>query len=250
VEGFSVWKPSAEETFAEKQREAWEFVRRKIEGGVPCFGFELKAYYGGYWVIYGYEDGTGDEPAGYYYSGWVEGGPLPWQQLGELFIPMLEVRSVQLADPVPDDQAVKAGLQFALKHAQNPAEWIDKGASSGRAAWAYWAEALETGEAKRDHHTYNAQLWLECRRAGVEFLAEAKQRLAGRCDDAFGRAAEQYGTICAQLEAVIELHPERKEPNWGPDSTFTSIKAATLVRQAGEADEEGLVCLREIVDAL
>jgi hypothetical protein len=250
IDGFSAFKPDVGDAFPDKQREAWEFVRANIDRGVPCFGFELEAYYGGYWVIYGYDDGIGEEPAGYYYSGWKEGGPLPWQKLGELFIPVLEVRSVQLTGPAPEGVAVKAGLEYALKHAQNPAEWIDEQAKAGPAAWVYWVQALKTGEAKRDHHTYNAQLWLECRQAAVEFFAEAKQRLAGRCDDAFDRAAEQYSTICARLEAVIELHPEREKPNWGPDSTFTSTEAAALVRQAGEADAEGLVCLREIVDAL
>ena len=32
-------------------------------------------------------------------------------------------------------------------------------------------EALDKGEAKRDHHTYNAHLWLECREMAVAFLA-------------------------------------------------------------------------------
>jgi hypothetical protein len=250
IDGLWAFKDEAGDTFPAKQREAWDFVRSNIDRGVPCFGFELKAYYGGYWVIYGYDDGAGDLPAGYYYSGWENGGPTPWDKLGELFIPVLAVHSVQLTDPAPDGVAVKAGLEFALKHAQNPAEWIKEQAQSGPAAWAYWAKALESGQAKRDHHTYNAQLWLECRRAAAEFFAEAKQRLPGRCDDAFDRATEQYNTICAQLESVIELHPEREQPNWGPDSTFASPEAAALVRQAGEADAEGLNCLRAIVSAL
>jgi hypothetical protein len=250
IDGFWAWKPDNEESFPDKQREAWEFVRANIDRGVPCFGFELKAYYGGFWVIYGYDDGTGKEPAGYYYSGWEEGGPLPWNKLGDQFIPKLEVRSVVLCDPATDTQTVRTGLQYALKHAQNPPEWIDEQAQSGSAAWAYWAEALESGEAKRDHHTYNAQLWLECRQAAVEFFAEAKQRLPGRCDSGFDRATEQYAAVCAQLETVIALHPPREKPNWGPDSTFSSAEAAALVRQAGEADEAGLSCLSEIVDAL
>jgi len=80
VDGFGVWEPDAAD-----QRRAWDFVRANIDRGVPCFGFELKAYYGGYWVIYGYDD-AGNDTGGYYYSGWEEGGPLPWQKLGQLFI--------------------------------------------------------------------------------------------------------------------------------------------------------------------
>ena len=250
IDGFWAWKPDAEESFPDVQRQAWEFVRANIDQGVPCFGFELQAYYGGFWVIYGYDDGAGDQPAGYYYCGWVEGGPLPWRKLGDQFIPMLEIRSVQLCEPAADAQAVAAGLQYALKHARNPPEWIDDQAKSGPAAWAYWAAALESGEAKRDHHTYNAQLWLECREMAVEFCREAAERLPGRCDALFDRAAEQYAAVCEQLKALIELHPPREKPNWGPDSTFASPEGAALVREIGALDGQALASLEQIVRAL
>jgi hypothetical protein len=250
IEGFGVWGPYVgEEVFAKKQREAWDFVRANIDRGVPCFGFELKKYYGGYWVIYGYED-AGEDAGGYYYSGWEEGGPLAWNQLGTLFIPNLEVRSVELCDPAPDAKVVADGVAFALHHAENPPDLIDERAVSGPAAWAYWAEALETGEAKRDHHTYNLQLWLECREMAVEFVQEAGVRLPGRCDDLFDEAAERYGLVCEKLRALLELHPEREKADWGPDSTFTSAEAADLVRETGEADAEGLACLQRILDML
>jgi hypothetical protein len=117
-------------------------------------------------------------------------------------------------------------------------------------AWATWAEALETGETKRDHHTYNLQLWLECREMAVAFLREAKAKLPGRCDNLFDEAAARYVLVCEKLDALLDLHPERAEPNWGPDSTFASVEAAAMVRQTGEADAAGLACLRQIVDRL
>lgn len=244
VEGFIVTQEEAGEAFPAKQRDAWDFVRANIDRGVPCFGFELKAYYGGYWVIYGYDD------VGYYYSGWEEGGPLPWDQLGALFIPVLEVRSVELGPAASAEEMVADGLAFALRHADNPPDLIEPQARSGPAAWATWAEALETGEAKRDHHTYNLQLWLECREMAVAFLREAKARLPGRCDDLFDEAADRYALVCEKLGAMLDLHLERAEPNWGPDSTFASVAAAAMVRQTGEADAAGLTCLRRIVDCL
>jgi hypothetical protein len=242
VDGFSVWKPDAGDAFPAKQREAWEFVRAHVDRGVPCFGFELVAYYGGYWVIYGYDE------VGYHYSGWEEGGPLPWQQLGELFVPVLEVRSVGLCPAAPAAKAVKDGLVFALQHARNPPEWINAQARSGPAAWAYWAEALEAGEAKRDHHTYNVGLWLECREMAVAFLAEAKASLPGLPGRLFDEAAAHYAAVCDHLRALRKLHPEREDPNWGPDSTFSSGEAAAIVRQAATADAAGLSRLQHIVD--
>ena len=213
IDGLWAWKETAGDAFPELQREAWDFVRADIDRGAPCFGFELKAMYGGYWVITGYEDGAGDSPAGYYYSGWEEGGPLPWQKLGDQFILVLEVRSVQLCQPASDAQTVSAGLRYALEHAQNPPEWIDAQAKSGPAAWTYWAEALESGEAKRDHHTYNAQLWLECRDMAAGFCQEARERLHGIGDAFFDQAADRYVAVCDSLNALIELHPPREQPD-------------------------------------
>lgn len=244
VEGFKVWKPEAGDGFPARQREAWDFVRANIDEGVPCFGFELKRYYGGYWVIYGYDK------VGYYYSGWEEGGPLPWQELGELFVPVLEVRSVQLCDAALDAMTVKEGVALALEHAQSPPGLVDKQAVSGPLAWAYWAVALESGEAKRDHHTYNLKLWLECREMAVAFCREARERLPGRCDEVFDEAAARYGDVCERLRALIELHPPRGTPDWGPDSGFCSSEAAALVREAGALDAAGLECLEEIVRVL
>ena len=244
VDGFSVWKPDFENVFPKKQREAWDFTRTNIDLGIPCFGFELKKFYGGYWIIYGYDD------VGYYYSGWEDGGPLPWEKLGDLFVPLLEVRSVQLCELASVTKIVRDGLSFALQHAANPIDLIDSRAKFGTAAWSYWADALESGEAKRDHHTYNAQLWLECRQMAVEFLREVKASLPDKCGILVDKAAVQYTEVCDKLRALIDLHSPRKKPNWGPDSTFTSSKAAAIIREAGAADAVGLSYLQEIVNAL
>jgi hypothetical protein len=242
VEGFNITKEEAGDTFPQKQKEAWDFVRSNIDRNIPCFGFELKQFYGGYWVIYGYDE------TGYYYSGWEEGGPLAWQKLGDQFITVLEVRSVQLCDPSPAEKTIKDGLEFAIKHSGNPPEWIHPNAKSGSAAWDYWAEALESGEAKREHHAYNVQLWLECRETGVEFLNEVREKLSGKCEKFCAEAASFYTTVCDSLKDAKKLHPMRENADWGPDSTFTSSEAAELIRQAGDADAKGLDCLREIVN--
>jgi hypothetical protein len=85
---------------------------------------------------------------------------------------------------------------------------------------------------------------------GVAFFQEAAERLPGRCDALFDRAAAAYGEMCDGFQALLALHPPRQEPNWGPDSTFSSREAAALVRQTAKADGEGLAYLRQIVTAL
>lgn len=84
----------------------------------------------------------------------------------------------------------------------------------------------------------------------VAFCTEAKECLPGRRDAAFDQAATQVATLCDKLKALIELHPSREEPDWGPGSRFLSAEAAALVRDIGALDIKGLECLEQIVRAL
>ena len=245
IDGFSIRKNKAGDSFQQKQQEAWDFVRTNIDNGIPCFGFELKKFFGGYWLIYGYDD------IGYYYSGYagyIVGGPLPWQELGTQFIPLLEVHSIKLCSPQPKVKIIKDGLTYAIKHATNPPKWINMEAKAGPEAWAYWAEALENGEAKRDHHTYNLMFWLECREMAVEFLKEIKTCLSESFHSVIDETVKKYLDVCDKLKKLIELHPEREKPTWGPDSTFTSPKAGKIVRQIADIESDALVNLKKIVD--
>lgn len=66
VERFAVERPDALEMppglFLQKQREAFEFTRARIDQRLPCYAREL-AHIPAYYVITGYDD------AGYTYSG-------------------------------------------------------------------------------------------------------------------------------------------------------------------------------------
>ena len=161
---------------------------------------------------------------------------------------MLEVRCLSACESAPDDKAVKDALTMALKHAQNPEEWIEREYRSGAAGFDVWAEALETGKAIRDGHSYSAEVWHECRAMGVDFLKEAKQRLPGRCDAAFDEAGGHYTLVRDRLKALLDLHPAREKPDW--QSKFASPQGAALVREAGTAERRGLECLRGIASTL
>jgi len=242
ISGFAIWKHEAGDAFSERQREAWDFVRANIDHGLPCYGWELVTRYGGYWVITGYDE------VGYYYSGSKTGGPLPWQQLGDQFVPLLEVRRVEPCEPAPPEVAVARALTTVLARIDGPEAWTEEQAYSGAAAYAYWAEALETGEAKRDDHTYNATLWLECRQMAAAFLREVKERLPGRCDAALDEAIARYETVCRAFEAVTALHAPRDKADWS--SRFSSPEAAELVRQVGAADARAIEALHPVLAAL
>jgi hypothetical protein len=124
----------------------------------------------------------------YHYSGWETGGPTPWERLGDQFVPLLEPRAVALCDPADAAKTVRHALSRALSFVSDRAELADDHAHQGAEAFSVWANALEKGTALRDHHSFCARAWSECREQAVAFLLEAKQKLPGRCDAQFDEA--------------------------------------------------------------
>lgn len=242
VEGVKQWKDGSR-AFAQKQREAWDLVRASIDEGVPCYGWQMENP--DFYLIHGYDK------AGYYYSGCEHcevQGPLPWKDLGTWDVTMVEVYRVEPQDPAPAEETVKSALAMAIRHAENPEEWIPPGYASGPAAYEVWAKSLEAGTACRDGHAYNADVWLECREMAVEFLKEAKGKLPGKCDAEFDKAIAQYSTIRDMLQQVRDLHPQRSDGDW--EETLQSDEAAAILRGVGEEERRGLECLKGIVAAL
>jgi hypothetical protein len=241
--GIAIWRRDAGERFAEKQREAFDLVRAAIDQGLPCYGWQMEAP--DYYLITGYDD------VGYYYAGaeCEEGrGPLAWDRLATWDVDLLEVYRVEPVPPAPAEKVVKEALEFALKHAQQPAEWIYPIYRSGPAGFEFWAEALEEGRASRDGCAYNAAVWHECREMAVEFLGEARRRLPGRCDGAFAEAASCYAAVRDRLAGLTQLTPMR--PGWDDQEKLASPEGASLMREAADAERQGLAALERIVAAL
>ena len=232
------------EVFLQKQREAWDFVRARLDRGIPCYGWEL-SYVPSYYVIVGYDD------VGYYYSGWKEGGPCPWDRMGTYDVRIVAVHSIERCPAAADDVVIRDALTSVLERVERTDGWAASPRyRTGLPAYEMWAQALETGRANLDGHGYINHFWLECREMAVEFLHEAKSRLGGRCDAAFDGAAEHYALVRDRLRDLLEMHPERaeREANW--TTTFQSPAGAALVRQAAQAEKRGVACLRRIVEAL
>jgi len=250
VTGFSIEKIEAGEAFPKKQRQAWDFVRASLDHGLPCYGWELHPYIPDYYIINGYDDGEDGNPAGYFYSGWISGGPRDWRTLGDTDVKVLQVYSIELVEPAPDKKVVKDALTTVIQHSASPSGWFShSGYASGPAGFDLWAEALETGRAIRDGHSYNAISWLECREMVVEFLHEARQKLPGCCEASFEEAVDHYTAVCAQLRVALSLNPFRPEI-WDNDTRLQSAEVAILMRQAGVSERRALECLRNIVVSL
>ena len=237
-------KEDAGDTYPDKQKEAWDFVRAAIDRGVPCYGWEVHPWIPDYYVINGYDD------TGYYYSGWESGGPLEWQKLGDMDVKVLQAFSVERCEPAADEKVLKDMLAHVLPRVAKPDGWINHpGYTSGQPAFEAWAKEVEEGRAIKDGHAYNALCWHECRAMAVEFLQEAKKRLAGKCDADFGKAIADYTVVRDRLKAVADLHPMSHQ-GWDGETKVTSPEAAALLREASAAEQKGIDALRRIAAAL
>jgi len=233
--------------FAEKQEAAWNQVRQAIDGGIPCYGWELEIPE--FYVVYGYDD------VGYYFSGpgCDSGkGPKPWQELADTGIGVLEMYSVQPGEAASDRETVKQALVFALRVAGNPSDWIFEGYRAGLAGYDNWIGALEAGTASDMGTRYNAGLWLECRRNAVGFLKEARERLPGAADTLFDQAAAHYGVVAAGLARVEQIYPWSHETSDEAVLPVDDTGAAAIdaLKAARAAEEAGLQTLGEIIQSL
>lgn len=242
VNGVVGFKTNAD--FAEKQKEAWEKVRKSIDEGIPCYGWELEDPE--FYVITGYDD------SGYYYIGpgvESEKGPKPWQELGDTGIGIIEVYGLAQGQPADDATTVKEALEFALKHAQNPEEWIFPNYRSGLKGYDTWIETVEKGEAAGLGMAYNTAVWAECRALGLKFLDEAGQRLDGAVVPLLEEAAGCYFPVVENLSSLVKLFP-MVPPDDGIAESERYKKALVYLKHAREAEEAGLKSLEEIVTVL
>jgi hypothetical protein len=231
--------------FAEKQKQAWEHVKRAIDQGLPCYGWELDIPE--FYVVYGHDD------EGLFFSGpgCDEGrGPKSWRELGDTEIGVIEMYSVKPGQAAGDAQTVKEALAFALEHATGPAKWIFPDYRAGLAGYEAWIRALEGGAADGFGMAFNAAVWSECRSYAVQFLKEAKEHLAGKVSALLDEAVGQYQVVAENLERVTGAFPfHGLEPEHIKDEERirTSLEA---LRAARDAEAGGLEALQKIVAAL
>ena len=230
----------------ELQKQAWDGVRRAIDAGNPCYGYDLEI--GDYYVVYGYDD------TGYYYSGPMcdDGkGPLGWEDYGvKGQVGVIYMMAVTAGTRAEDDQIVRDALALAAKQGEQ-VEGGNELYAGGLAGYDQWVTSLETGKAESLGAAYNAACYAECRKNAVEFLKEAKERL----DDEelaplFDEAIARYEQVAQSLREVAEAFPffERKPEHIEDAARLKSAVQALKAAQAAEA--EGLQALAKVAEAL
>jgi hypothetical protein len=239
-----VFSLKSNDDFAHQQELAWDEAIRAIDQGIPCYGWELDIPE--YYVVNGYDD------VGYYYSGARAdsgGGPKPWKELAKTEIGVLEMYTIKKVQPADDIKTVKESLEFALEHSKSPEKWIFPKYRAGLEGFDYWMNALESGEAHEFGNAYNSAVWAECRMHVVGFLKEAKGRVGGVAQSQFDEAIKHYDNITQNLKKVSETFPFPPQGGEVKDKTLVG-KGMGYLKQAREAEEDGLNALREILDIL
>ena len=232
--------------FAEKQKNAWEMVKKSLDADYPCYGWELGIPE--FYVVFGYD------VKGYYYRDFDNSGkgPKPWNELGDTGIGVLEMYCLKPGEPADDATAVKEALEFALEISESPPKWIFPKYKAGVAGFDNWIRALETGEADGFGNAYSAVVWNECRGFAVEFLKEAKQRIGGDVCSLFDEAIGHYSTVSENLASLAKIFPFK-----GPNTKGEEVKEKERVRNglkhlrtARNAEESGLRTLEKISSRL
>jgi hypothetical protein len=245
-ENCGVFSFRGQEDFEDCRKEAWELVKKSIDEGIPCYGWELDIPE--FYVVNGYDD------VGYYFSGpCLEEPemPKPWEKLGDSDIGVVEMYYVKPAKAVDDEIVVKEAFEFAIKHAENPQEWIftDK-YKSGPAGYDNWINTLKSRDVDGHGMAYNAEVWSECRCFAVEFLKEAKKRLDDELAPLFNDAITHYSSVSDNLKKVVELFPfhERKPEHLEDEESIN--KAIEALNNAKKSEEKGLETLEKIAGLL
>ena len=235
----------AKDDFPKKQEEAWNRIRKAIDEGIPCYGWELEVPE--YYVIYGYDE------TGYHFSGPLcDGGkgPKPWKDVGDSEIGVLHMCEVRPRPAADEKKTVKDALAFTLAFAESPDKWIFPKYKAGLDGYDNWIKALETGTAHAMGTAYNSEVWNECRRLAVGFLKEAKQRTGASLGTLFDEAIGHYSAVADNLEKVRETYPFK-----GPEGDYDMSesrrgRAVEHLKLARAAEEEGLTILKKIVREL
>ena len=233
-----------ENDFSKKQKEAWDLVKRSIDAGMPCYGWEMDIPE--YYVVYGYDDD------GYYFTGaggvgvTMGEGYKPWRELGGSEIGVVEMYSVGPGRAADDTLTVKKGLEFALEHASE--KWAHPNYRAGLAGYDIWIETLENHAATGHGMAFNTVVWTECRYYAVQFLKEAGERINGKTASLFEEAIGHYQTVQRNLQQVADLFPFP----WGNeiDDEERCRSAVKYLGNAKKVEESGLRILEKILGEL
>jgi hypothetical protein len=231
--------------FTEQQKAAWEEVKKAIDEGLPCYGWELDIPE--YYVINGYD---GDD---YLYSGCTQQqGTKAWKELGDTGIGMIEVHIVSPAESADDEKATRRALGFAIEHTKEPEKYtLNSLYKCGLNGYDQWIKALDNDRINAGGMEYNVQVWAECRQNAFAFLKEAKERMASNGNALFDEVIGCFEVIAQEfswLQEFFVFNPNDYDKQITDRQRLNEAKQS--LQKARQAEAEALAEFERIVDAL
>jgi hypothetical protein len=231
--------------FAERQKAAWEGVKKAIDEGLPCYGWELEIPE--YYLINGYD---GED---YLYSGCTkEQGTKRWNELGKSEIGVIENHIVSPAQAADDKKTVREALKFAIEHTKEPGKYsLNNVYKCGLGGYDQWIGALDKGQVDAGGMEFNVQVWAECRQNAFAFLKEAKERIDSNGKAIFDEAIRCFEVVAREfgrLQQLFEFSPEDFERQITDKELLG--EASQSLQKAREAEAKALAEFESIVAAL
>lgn len=236
----TVFAHRSQPDFAARQKLAWDTIRRALDDGRPCYGWNLVDPI--FYVIYGYDK------QGYLFRD----GHKPWQELGNTLIGLLQVWVLSALEPADDAKTVRDALEYAVELSEGGDDLVGPPSKLGLPGYDLWLRELEAGQADGFGMAYNATCWAQCRYFAVAFLREAAGRIGGH-QKLWEDAIASYRIVFENLARVNALYPFNSALSAGFEydmSEETRNVAVGYISEARQAEEAGLRVLRELAGRL
>ncbi|WP_309119322.1 hypothetical protein [Paenibacillus sp.] len=241
VEGMS--EVASGERLAELRDEAWDTLRAKVDGGVPCFGRGFYFSHGETSVVQGYD--AAEET--YIISCWHDIKSVSRHTLGERdgLVDLHWMGPGGRAEDVR--RTVRDALALAVEFAEGRLTSADT--YVGAAAYAQWVGQLRKGAVDGWFFAYAAHEWDTVKTHGYKFLVEAKERLGEEAPAALDRGIREFGAVHDRIHRVYELFPW-SQPRGLIADTERRLEAARLLEEAAPHDLAAIEAFRSVVAEL
>ncbi|MCK5065629.1 MAG: hypothetical protein KAQ97_10120 [Candidatus Fermentibacteraceae bacterium] len=234
-----------DEDLKDLQKKSWDFARKAIDEGKPCFGWELEVPE--FYVIQGYDE------KGYLYSGPLcdEGkGTKPWNELGDSDIGLIEVYSCGKCNPADTRKTLRDALQATLDHADNTKNWIMDKYHSGPDGFDTWIKAIEQENELPWGVAYNTEVWSECRKSAVHFLEEVISDFDWEIRKPLHEVIRLYNSVYQNLDKILAVYPFRG-PGIDPEVSSSGRKMVIgALKESRKAETEALKLFRNILTVI
>ena len=227
---------------------ALEMIQASLDAGIPALSWDL--FIPEWGVIYGYDDETRTLQC----RDVRRDGELPYEKLGRGEVTELYLLTITDSKPIDRRTMLKGALKLALEHAhvQQFREDESEEHRNGLAAFDAWIHAFERRAADPFGNAVNTGKVCDAREFAVQFLQELARDWDQPEDEQLRQlacqAADQYAIVAGNLSIMRDMFPF---PHGGdPRNDAEATRAILLLREAKEAETEGVALLARMLELL